>query len=92
MAEFSAEWRRWLLARLAAERAHLFFQMRGLGGETLTGVPVSGKMTARDVLLHVANWDAVNSERLSLTLDGRHREILPVANVDEANEELYGRF
>ncbi|MBK6326810.1 MAG: DinB family protein [Chloroflexi bacterium] len=92
MAEFSAEWRRWLLARLAAERAHLFFQMRGLGGETLTGVPVSGKMTARDVLLHVANWDAVNSERLSLTLDGRHREILPVANVDEANEELHGRF
>ncbi|MBK8987818.1 MAG: DinB family protein [Chloroflexi bacterium] len=92
MTQCSPEWRSTLLARLTAERAHLLFQLRSLDEATLTAVPVSGEQTARDVLLHLAAWDAVNSQRLSLLLDGRLADIPPIDNVDETNRAMHGRF
>ncbi|MCB8988176.1 MAG: DinB family protein [Ardenticatenaceae bacterium] len=92
MAESLAAWRNLLLARLAGERAHLLFQYRSLAEEVLTAVPVSGELTAKEVLLHVAAWDAVHSERLSLVLDGRAADIQPIDSLDQANARMHGRF
>jgi len=92
MADSLAAWRSLLLARLAGERAHLLFQYRSLAEEVLTAVPVSGGLSAKDVLLHVAAWDAINSERLSLVLHGRRADMRQIASFDEVNADLYGRF
>lgn len=92
MTDYSLEWRNAQLARLAAERAHLFWQFRSLDEATLMAVPVSGEQTGRDVLLHLAAWDAVNSERLAWLLDGRSAHLNQVENVDETNREMHGRF
>ena len=60
-----------LLARLATERAWLWWELIGLSEETLVGQPVLGAWTPKDLLAHVAFWDDVNGERLRLALAGR---------------------
>lgn len=92
MTEISPEWRNVQLARLAAERAHLLFQYRNLDEATLTAVPIAADLTAKDMLLHVADWDAVNSQRLSLALDGRLAEMRQIASPEELNADMHGRF
>ena len=92
MAESMAAWRNLLLARLAGERAHLLFQYRSLAEATLIETAVAGELTAKDVLLHVAEWDAVNSERLSLALDGRLADMRQITSLDEVNAGMHGRF
>jgi len=73
--------RRGLLARLAAERAALLWQIVGLDEKTLTESPVfdDGAWTARDVLAHVAAWDEVATERIELLLTGREQEVVMFA-------------
>ena len=92
MTESMAAWRNLLLARLAGERAHLLFQYRSLAEATLTETPVAGELTAKDVLLHVAEWDAVNSERLNLVLHGRVAAMRQIVDIDEVNADMHGRF
>lgn len=68
---YGETWRHQLLARLAAERAYLLLQYRSLSEETLTTVPAANDLTFKDVLLHVAAWDAFHSERINLVRASR---------------------
>ena len=83
-----AAWRSYLLARLAAERAGLLGQLVGLDEQVLTQSPVAEVWTAKDLLAHVAAWDAVNAERLELILAGREQDIVGI-ELDERNAALY---
>lgn len=73
--EILAARRYYLLARLAAERAGLLWQIIGLDEKTLTESPVFDDWTAKDLLAHVAAWDEVMTERIELILAGREQEI-----------------
>jgi len=55
--EILAARRRWLVARLAAERAGLLAALWNLDERSLTGVPVVGDWTVKDLLVHIAAWD-----------------------------------
>lgn len=87
-------WRKHLLARLAAERAYLLLQYRGLNEETLTTVPAAGDLTFKDVLLHVAAWDAFHSEKINLVRNGRSTELqhLTSETLNQRNVELFQHF
>ncbi|MBE2221716.1 MAG: DinB family protein [Anaerolineae bacterium] len=75
---FGESWRQQLLARLAAERAYLLLQYRGLNEDTLTQIPASGDLTFKDVLLHVAAWDAFHTEKISLVRHDRAAALQPL--------------
>lgn len=78
-----------LLARLAAERAHLFSLLEGLDEATLTHAPVVESWTAAGLLAHLAYWDASFADRLAKVADGRRDEIHPLdsASRDARNAE-----
>ncbi len=87
-------WRRHLLARLAAERSYLLWQLRRLDEETLSRHQVSETWTAKDLLAHVAGWDAVHSGRIAMIKDGYLNQIQPIggpADMDSLNSELLRR-
>lgn len=90
-----AGWRRHQVARLAAERSHLFWQLRGLDEETMSSEPVSGKWSVKDLLAHVGLWDAFHTGRLSKIRMDRVSEIEPLGDqsaVDARNEALFEAF
>ena len=91
---FHETWRKQLLARLAAERAYLLLQYRGISAETLTAVPAAGDLTCKDVLLHVAAWDAFHTERINLVRSNRSAERQPFtqAFLDQRNADLREQF
>lgn len=64
-----------LQARLAAERANLFYALRGLDEETLCTAPLDGGWTVRDILPHLGYWDAFTADRLEKLIDGRREDI-----------------
>jgi hypothetical protein len=77
-----------LLARLATERAWLWWELVGLSAETLVGQPVLSDWTPKDLLAHVAFWDDASSERLRLALAGRAAEI-PYLDMEAVNVQVY---
>lgn len=78
-----AQWRRHLLARLAAERAGLFAVLLGLSETQLTeGEPMPG-WTIKDLLAHVAFWDGFHTNRMQMVVDGRSHEIMEVGDDDD---------
>ena len=84
-----------LLARLAAERAHLFGQFEGLDEATLTHVPVVDGWTAAALLAHLAYWEAFAADRLAKVADGRLGEIHLLNDQDsleQRNEAMQPRF
>ena len=87
---YGSVWRQQLLARLAAERAYLLLQYRGLRVEALTAVPAAGNLTFKEVLLHVAAWDAFHTEKISLVESARSSELpeLTPEILDQRNAEL----
>jgi uncharacterized damage-inducible protein DinB len=66
------------LARLATARADLLFSVLGLEEAALTAQPVHGDWTAKDLLAHVAAWEAWTVDRLGLALSGRAGEMVGV--------------
>jgi uncharacterized damage-inducible protein DinB len=66
------------LARLASARADLIFSVLGLEGAALSSVPVGGDWTAKDMLAHVAAWEAWTVGRLEMALSGRAGEMVGV--------------
>ena len=89
------QWRKQLMARLAAERNFLLRQFWGLDETTLTTVPVTGDWTAKDILAHIAFWDGFANERMSRAIDGRLHELHAVggqAAIDAHNRERSQQF
>ncbi len=66
------------LAHLATARADLLYSVLGLEEAALTSIPVGGDWTAKDMLAHVAAWEAWTVGRLELALSGRYAEIVGV--------------
>jgi uncharacterized protein (TIGR03083 family) len=89
-----AGWRKETLARLAAERAYFLLQYHSLSEDSLTNVPVVGDMTFKDVLLHMAAWDAAYTERFTLVSNGRSADLhlLAKADLDQHNNALTQSF
>lgn len=80
-----------LQARLAAERANLFYQLRGLDEETLCSAHIVDGWTARDIFPHLGFWDAWATERTQLVLNDRRQEIKRLdgrEEVDRINDEM----
>ncbi len=75
-----------LLARLAAERANLLRQLRGLDEAALTTSPIGGEWTAKDILAHLGMWDAFHTERMSLVLNGRINAIKELGGQPESED------
>lgn len=83
-----AAWRAELLATMARERAALLSAMLDLDPAALSGTPVAGDWTCKDLLAHVAAWDEFVTARIELVLAGRAAEIARV-ETRERNAELY---
>jgi uncharacterized damage-inducible protein DinB len=66
------------LARLATARADLLFSVLGLEEAVMSSVPVGGDWTAKDMLAHVAAWEAWTVGRLNMALSGRSGEMVGV--------------
>lgn len=81
-----------LLARLAAERAHLLHELIGLTEADLTGPPVVDVWTAANLLAHIADWDRFFAERIEIVFDGRAMDIPSIEGPDERNPEVYERI
>ena len=80
-----ASWRGQLLARMAAERAALLWELVGLDDAVLTDRPVFDDYTAKDLLAHIAAWDELFAERAELALAGPSGAI---ASVDLSRNDL----
>jgi hypothetical protein len=78
-------WRLTMLARLAEERANLLRQLRGIDAQTLVASLVSDNWTAKDILAHLGVWDSLQTERMSLVLNGRINAIKEIGD-EEAME------
>jgi hypothetical protein len=74
-----------LIAWMAAERGDLQAQLTGLDERILCEQPVTvGGWTARDLLAHLAHWDAFFVRSVEMALEGRANEV-PDVNLDERN-------
>ncbi|HOG45382.1 MAG TPA: maleylpyruvate isomerase N-terminal domain-containing protein [Anaerolineae bacterium] len=76
------------LDRLILERAKLYDTLLGLDEATLSTQPLCGAWTAKDVLAHIAGWEARAARRLPDLVAGRGMEIADVPDVDAYNAEL----
>ena len=77
------DWRKDLMARLAATRSSFVWQLVALDEETLKGAPLfngetEGAWTAKDIVAHVAAWDELYGQRTGLVGQGRAAEITSV--------------
>lgn len=77
-----------LLARLATARAELLYSVLGLDEAALCSSPVAGEWTAKDILAHVAAWEAWTVGRLGMALSGRAGEMVGV-EAETENPRLY---
>lgn len=80
-----------LEARLAAERANLHYQLRGLDEQALCHEDIVTGWTARDLFPHLGYWDAWTTERIQLVLNDRRDEIKWLndpEDVDQMNREM----
>ncbi len=79
--------RRRLLARLAAERAELLWQILGLDERTLTQPPVfeTGDWTVKDLLAHVAAWDRWQHGTMAALLAGEQPDFAAAEDWDTFN-------
>jgi len=84
-----ANWRLTTIANLAAARANLLRQFRGLDVDSFNNV-VSGAWTVKDMLPHIAYWDAFHADLIAKTVNGRSQPIQSITSaeqLDELNEQ-----
>lgn len=84
-----------LQCRLAAERANLFYELRGLDEKTLCTTPLHDGWTVRDILPHLGYWDAFYAEQLETLIAGCRDEIeLPSGEdaLEQRNAEVRHTF
>ncbi len=80
-----SSYRQTLLARLAAERARLLAQVMYLDEEVLTGEIVWGGWTARDILAHIAAWDAWEHRTMRAMVEREDPDFSALADFDATN-------
>lgn len=83
--EILAARRRWLLARLAAERARLLMQVLGLDEQTLTGVIMAGDWTVKDLLAHQGAWDRWQANVMASLVRGEVPDLSALDDFDASN-------
>jgi len=69
---------------MATERCEVLSPLIGLSEKTLCEAPVFGTWTAKNILTHIASWDALYTERIELNLRGRTSDIESV-DLDSRN-------
>jgi uncharacterized damage-inducible protein DinB len=74
-----------LLARSAAERAGLLWQLIGLDERMLTEVPVLDGWTVQDLLAHIAAWDRWELREMKRTAGGQAPDLTAVRDLDAFN-------
>jgi len=77
-----------LVAWLAFERAGLSAQLTGLDERILCEAPITEHWTAKDLLAHVAYWDAFFTDMVGIALAGAAAEV-PDLSLDERNAIVY---
>ena len=77
-----------LIAWMVAERGDLLAQLTGLDERILCQQPVMGGWTAKDLLAHVAHWDAFFTRSVEMGLAGRASEVADVS-LDERNAAMH---
>ncbi|MFQ6102341.1 MAG: DinB family protein [Anaerolineae bacterium] len=92
--EILAVYRCHLLARLAAERAGLLWQLIGLDEKRLTELPVfeEGDWTAKDLLAHVAAWDRWEKREMKRMLAGEVPDLAAAQDVDTFNAAVVAEW
>ena len=83
--EILAAHRRWLLARLAAERAGLISSLLGLGEATLTAHLVTGEWTVKDLLAHSAAWERWEERNMRAIVLGEAPVLAATEDADKMN-------
>jgi len=78
--------RRFLLARLAIERAGLLGQLLGLDDETLTKALAVGDWTVKDVLAHIAAWDRWQHQAMRALVEGEAPDLSAGEDSHAAND------
>lgn len=79
-------WRRVTIANLAAARANLLRQFRGLSVDSFDNI-VSGAWTVKDMLPHIAYWDAFHTDCLTKVLHNSVQSIRVNANNQQLADE-----
>lgn len=82
------QWRAQLSARIAAERARLLYSLTNLDELTLCRVPIVEAWTGKDLLAHIAAWDALYTRRAQLILNHQQHKIVSV-DLEPRNAKLY---
>jgi uncharacterized damage-inducible protein DinB len=83
--EVLAARRRWILARMAAERAGLLSSLLGLGEATLTEARVGGEWTVKDVLAHIAAWDRWEQRNMRALVAGEAPVLAATEDIERMN-------
>jgi predicted RNase H-like HicB family nuclease/uncharacterized damage-inducible protein DinB len=83
--EILAARRRWLVARLAAERAGLLAALWALDERLLTGVSVVGDWTVKDLLVHIAGWDRWEERTMRSMVAGEVVDLAATEDFDGTN-------
>lgn len=81
-----ANWRLTTIANLAAARANLLHQFRGLDADSFNTV-VSGAWAAKDMFPHIAYWDAFHTDCLAKVPGNASQSIHINANSQELADE-----
>ena len=79
------------LASLQQARQRLLSTIEGLDEGEMTGQPVVGQWTIRDLMAHILSWEEVAVQRLALIGAGRAAEIewVPADQVDAWNARAF---
>lgn len=80
-----------LIRRIQEERERLLQALEGLSPEEMSGEPVFGTWTVKDILAHIAVWQGRLITHLFMLEQGRRPKdlILSEAEVDALNERFY---
>jgi uncharacterized protein (TIGR03083 family) len=80
--------RRYLMARLAAERAGLLEQLHGLDESALTELPVFEGWSVKDVLAHIAAWDRWEERTMQSIVAGQTPDFAALQDFDVTNAAI----
>jgi uncharacterized damage-inducible protein DinB/predicted RNase H-like HicB family nuclease len=84
--------RRFLMSNLAAERASLLSQLVRLDQQALTGMPLHGDWTVKDLLAHVVEWDRWEHQTMKSAVAGEEPDFVALHDLDATNAGFVGRW